>query len=67
MKITFRIEYRTVWGENIGVTINGNKNQPVLLNTINDINWEGETDCCEKPIDEYLTYRYGVYKDNTCI
>ena len=67
MKITFRIEYRTVWGENMGVTINGNENQPVLLNTIDGINWEGETDCCEKPIDGYLTYRYGVYKDNTCI
>ena len=41
MKLTFRIEYRTAWGENIGVMLQGQENQPIMLGTHDGIIWEG--------------------------
>ena len=54
MKLTFRIEYRTAWGEMLGATLCGNDNQPIMLSTGDGIRWEG-------------SYRYGVYRDGQCI
>ena len=28
MKLTFRIEYRTAWGEELGVILDGNNSEP---------------------------------------
>ena len=40
MKLTFRIEYRTAWGEMLGATLCGNDNQPIMLSTGDGIRWE---------------------------
>lgn len=29
MKLTFRIEYRTAWGEELGVILDGNNSEPI--------------------------------------
>ena len=39
MKLTFRIEYRTAWGEMLGATLCGNDNQPIMLSTGDGIRW----------------------------
>ena len=67
MKITFRIEYRTVWGEEIGVNINGNETKLIPLNTRNGIIWEGETEYKGETKDKILSYRYGVYRNHRCV
>ena len=41
MKLTFRIEYRTAWGESIGVMLQGQENNPIMLGTSDGIVWEG--------------------------
>lgn len=35
MKLTFRIEYRTAWGEELGVILDGNNSEPIILRTPN--------------------------------
>lgn len=67
MKLTFRIEYRTAWGENLGVTICGQENAPVMLRTENGIHWEGHTETTDAPAGVPLSYKYGVYRDGQCI
>lgn len=67
MKLTFQIEYRTAWGEELGVTLCGSENQPILLATRNGIRWEGSTEMQDAPANVPLTYRYGVYRDGQCI
>lgn len=60
MKITFRIEYRTQWGESIGLTIGGNDGRLIMLSTNDGIIWEGTCDL-EIPTGGLpLLYRYGV-------
>ena len=41
MKLTFRIEYRTAWGEELGVILDGNNSEPIILRTPNGEHWEG--------------------------
>ncbi len=45
MKLTFRIEYRTAWGEELGVILDGNNSEPIILRTPNGEHWEGELKC----------------------
>ena len=66
MKLTFRIEYRTAWGENIGVMLKGQENCPIMLETSDGINWEGSTEMLDAPAGVPLTYRYGVFIDGQC-
>ena len=66
MKITFKIEYRTQWGESIGVTLGGNDGRLIMLSTNDGIIWEGSCDL-EVPAGGIpLLYRYGVYRDGIC-
>ena len=44
MKLTFRIEYRTAWGEELGVILDGNNSEPIILRTPNGEHWEGEAE-----------------------
>ena len=44
MKLTFQIEYRTAWGESIGVMFEGKENNPIMLATANGIVWEGNAE-----------------------
>ena len=67
MNLTFRIQYRTVWGESLQVIFNENENQTCQLSTRNGIDWQGE--CTYTPKDQHMPicYRYGVFRDNICI
>ena len=49
MKLTFRIEYRTAWGEMLGATLCGNDNQPIMLSTGDGIRWEGSAEMTDAP------------------
>ncbi len=65
MKLTFRIQYHTAWGENIHAIINDRIE--VELSTVNGCLWQGG---CDIPADEnlaHITYRYGVYRNGLCI
>ena len=67
MKLTFQIEYRTAWGESIGVMFEGKENNPIMLATANGIVWEGNAEMEDAPAGIPITYRYGVYQDGQCI
>ena len=62
MKLTFRIEYRTAWGEMLGATLCGNDNQPIMLSTGDGIRWEGSAEMTDAPAGIPISYRYGVYR-----
>ena len=49
MKLTFRIEYRTAWGEELGVILDGNNSEPIILRTPNGEHWEGEAETAGSP------------------
>ena len=61
MKLTFRIEYRTAWGEMLGATLCGNDNQPIMLSTGDGIRWEGSAEMADAPAGSPISYRYGGY------
>ncbi len=67
MKLTFRIEYRTAWGEELGVTLKGNNSEPIILSTLDGAHWEGSTEMPDAPAGVPVSYRYGVYRDGQCI
>ena len=67
MKLTFRIEYRTAWGETIAVMLEGQENEPIVLSTSDGIIWEGSAEMLDAPAGIPLTYRYGVFQDGQCI
>lgn len=67
MKLTFKIEYRTAWGEEIGVTLEGQENSPILLSTDDGVIWEKSLETVEAPAGVPVTYRYGVFRDGQCI
>ena len=66
MKLTFRIEYRTAWGESIGVMLQGQENSPIMLGTSDGIVWEGSAEMTDAPAGIPLAYRYGVFLDGQC-
>ena len=43
MKLTFRIQYRTVRGEDIRVILNDDTEHPIALSTRDGNNWIGTT------------------------
>ncbi len=67
MKLTFRIEYRTAWGESLGVTLDGNHSEVVMLGTPDGKYWEGSAEMPDATAGVPITYRYGVYRDGQCI
>ena len=66
MKLTFRIEYRTAWGENLGVSIDLKDTELIMLRTKDGVNWEGSAEMLDAPAGIPITYRYGVYQDGQC-
>ena len=66
MKLTFRIEYRTAWGESIGVMLQGKENNPIMLGTYDGIIWEGSIEDTDAPAGVPINYRYGVFIDGQC-
>lgn len=63
MKITFQIEYRTAWGESLGVTIESANAGPVMLETKDGKTWKGSTEMDLPKGGLPLLYRYGVYRE----
>ena len=66
MKLTFRIEYRTAWGENLYVILSERENQPIALHTQDGVFWEGDADMPDAYAGIPITYRYGVFIDGNC-
>ncbi|WP_300725632.1 4-alpha-glucanotransferase [uncultured Bacteroides sp.] len=67
MKLTFRIQYRTVWGENIRVIINDDEAHSIVLSTRNGIDWLGTSEYELPQGVKQITYRYGVFCGDTCV
>ena len=65
MIITFRIQYRTTWGENLCVCIN--EENIVKLFTVDGYHWQGQTDYHPNPSVSFITYRYEVHREGRCI
>lgn len=66
MKLTFRIEYRTAWGEIIGVMLEGKESNPIMLGTYDGVYWEGSLEDTDAAAGIPITYRYGVFQDGQC-
>ena len=64
MTLNFKINYRTVWGESLGVMI---ADQVVALSTTDGEVWQGSADIELPKGGLPLLYRYGVYRDGQCI
>lgn len=67
MKLTFRIRYRTVWGENLCILLNDDETQIISLSTRNGDEWQGSFEYIPVGSNQLVTYRYAVYRDNICI
>jgi 4-alpha-glucanotransferase len=67
MKLTFRIEYRTAWGESLGVIPDQVACDPIELHTADGVHWEGSTVMPDTTAGLPFAYRYGVYRDGQCI
>jgi 4-alpha-glucanotransferase len=68
MELTFQIEYRTAWGECLGVMPEQTAaTDLILLHTTDGVQWEASTRVPDTPAGMPLTYRYGVFRDGQCI
>ena len=67
MKITFRIQYRTVWGESLCVLLSQNHIQhTVEMTTRNGEEWTGKAEFDFHP-SEPICYRYAVSRQGTLV
>ncbi|MBO7379627.1 MAG: 4-alpha-glucanotransferase [Bacteroidales bacterium] len=64
MKLNFKIQYRTVWGEEVVVMID---NRIVTLSTVDGVEWAGSTEVEMPQGGLPLLYRYAIYRDGYCI
>ncbi|MGN0086814.1 MAG: 4-alpha-glucanotransferase [Alloprevotella sp.] len=67
MNLTFRIAYRTVWGEALAVEFDGDTSQPILLSTADGEHWEGGLALKDTDEGRPVTYRYAVYRDGRLV
>jgi 4-alpha-glucanotransferase len=67
MKLTFQIEYRTAWGETLGVIPASAATDPILLHTADGELWQGSAMMPDAPAGQPFAYRYGVFRDGQCI
>lgn len=67
MKLTFRIEYRTTWGENVCVLIGDEETNKFELSTRNGIEWQGEVECPAPKGQTCLTYRYAILREGKTV
>ena len=67
MKLTFRINYRTIWGESLRVIINNDEENSLALFTRNGEEWQGTFDINLPDDSKTIPYRYGVFRDGNCI
>ena len=66
MILTFRIHYRTQWGEALGVQLIG-RDEQAMLSTADGELWEGSFNLLEAEAGETIKYRYCVLRDEECI
>ena len=64
MKLNFNINYRTLWGESLGVMI---ADKVIELATLDGETWAGSADIDLPKGGLPLLYRYGVWRDGQCI
>ena len=67
MKLTFRIRYRTVWGENLRIILNEEENNSIPLTTRDGVIWQNSYEYFTTDIEKVITYRYGVFRGETCV
>ena len=67
MKLTFRIKYRTVWGESLRVIINNDEKNSLALFTRNGQDWQGSFNYDLPENTKIITYRYGVFRSQNCV
>ena len=66
MKLIFRIQYRTIWGEEVRLIFDEDESQSIALSTRDGIEWQGSCEYQLSPCDAPLTYRYAIYQNNAC-
>ena len=59
MKLIFNIEYYAAEGEQLGILFDGNHDVPLMLNSPDGHQWQGELEGASVP----ASYRYGVFKN----
>ena len=64
MKLNFKIQYRTTWGESVGVMI---ADQIFFLSTTDGVIWQGSADVELPKGGLPLLYRYGIFRDGKCV
>ncbi len=64
LKLNFKINYRTVWGESLGVMI---ADRVVELSTTDGEVWAGSAEVELPKGGLPLLYRYGVWRDGQCV
>ena len=57
MKLTFRIRYRTVWGENLRIILNEEENNSIPLTTRDGVIWQNSYEYFTTDIEKVITYR----------
>lgn len=67
MILTFRIAYKTLWGEHLAVEIEGGGESPAILSTADGEVWEGCLNLPNRHAGEVIEYRYGVWRGDTCV
>ena len=67
MKLTFRIQYHTVWGEDVRVIFEEDEAHPLPLSTRDGSEWKGSCDYSPAETGHAILYRYGIFRDDVCI
>ena len=67
MKITFKVKYKTSWGEMVKVMINDNKDCLISLSAQSNDIWKGTGDYFPGTTTQCITYRYCIYRNNECV
>ena len=67
MKLTFRIMYHTVWGEDLRVILNQDEDHAWALSTHDGYEWQGTFSCDLPASGKLVSYRYGVFRDGRCV
>lgn len=67
MKLTFRIQYHTVWGEDVRVIFEEDEAHPLSLSTRDGSEWKGSCDYSPAETGHAILYRYGIFRDDVCI
>ena len=67
MKLTFRIKYRTVWGESLRVVINDDEKNSLPLFTRDGQEWQGTFSYDLPENSDVVPYRYTVFRNEECV